>query len=462
MRVLIIGAGEVGASTAASLADSHEVVVVDCNPDRVEQLTYAVDALTIEGDGTDLATLQEAAVERADVVIASTDADEVNLAVCGTVKTLTDVWTIARVKRTQYLDTWSRSHGTFGVDAMVCTDLLTAQAIVQIIGLPTAHDVDLFADGRVQMAEFEVPGGSPIADMTVREADRFDALTFAAVFRAGEEFEVETRAGHANRNETGGAVELARGDTVIRRGDRVVVIGRPESVRAFAADIAPARDGVEDVVIVGGSAVGRLVAELLEDRGYRPRLVEQDPERARGLAEDLPRTTVLEHDATDLDFLDRERIGDADVLITALDSDERTLLVSLLARQLGVDRTVAVVAEGEYVDLFEAVGVDVAVNPREVTAEEITRFTREERPENVAILESDRAEVLEIEVDADSALAERPIREAIADLPAGVVVGALARGEEIIAPRGDTVVEIGDHAILFVRADTIEAVTAQL
>jgi trk system potassium uptake protein TrkA len=481
VRVLIVGAGEVGASTARSLADSHEVVVVDRDPDHVEQLTYSIDALPIHGDGTDLETLREAEVEQADIVVASTDVDEVNLAICGTVKAVTDALTIARVKRTQYLDTWSRSRGSFGVDVMVCTDLLTAQAIVRVIGLPTARDVDPFADGRVQMAEFEVPAGSPIADLTVREADHFDALTFVAVFRTGGESGAGGGTGAADGSANGGTpkagagdpattatadrVELARGDTVIRQGDRVVVIGRPESVRTFAADVAPVQnqdDGnsVEDAVIVGGSAVGQLVAELLSERGYRPQLVEQDPERARELAEDLPRTTVLEHDATDLDFLDREDIGGADVVITALESDERTLLVSLLARLLGVDRTIAVVDAGEYVDLFEAVGVDVAVNPREVTAEEITRFTREERAENVAILESDRAEVMEIEVDADSVLVGRPIRESVTDLPEGVVVGALARGDDVVTPRGDTVVEAGDNVVLFVHSDAIEDVTA--
>jgi trk system potassium uptake protein TrkA len=443
MRVLIVGAGEVGSSIAASLADTHEVVVVDTDPDRVERLTYAVDVLAIEGDGTDLSVLQDAEVERADIVIASTDADEVNLAVCTTVKTFTEAFTIARVKRTHYLETWNRSHGAFGVDSMVCTDLLSAQAIVRVIGLPTARDVDPFAGGRVQMAEVAVPAESPIANQTVREADRFEKLTFAAVLRDGE-------------------VEIATGDTVIEPGDQVVVIGTPESVRAFAADVSPADDDVEDVVVVGGSAIGRLLAELLERRGYRPRLVEQDPERARELAEALPGTTVLEHDATDMDFLEREHVGEADVVVSTLDSDERSLLVSLLAKRLGVDRTIALVTEPQYVDLFETVGVDVAVNPRKVTAEEMTRFTRGQHTENVAIIESDAAEVLEIEIEEESALAGRPIRETVPELSAGLVIGAIARGDDILTPRGDTVVEPGDNVVVFVDADDIDEVTELL
>ncbi|MFB6121002.1 MAG: Trk system potassium transporter TrkA [Halobacteriaceae archaeon] len=443
MRVVIVGAGEVGSSIAESLAADHEVVVVDVDAERVDSLNYSLDVLAITGDGTDLDVLAEAGIGDADILIASTDNDETNLATCGTAATVSEAFTIARVKSTNYLDTWEHSRGAFGADFMVCTDLLTAQAIVRLISLPTARDVDPFAGGRIQMAEFEVPETSPITGQTVSEADRFDELTFVAIVCDDE-------------------VEIARGETVIEAGNRVVIIGSPESVRSFAMAVTTETPDVEDVVVVGGSTIGRLVAELLERRGFSPRLIERDPERARALAEDLSGSRVIEHDATDQTFLERERVGDADMVVAAVGADERCLLVCLLAKQLGADRAVAVVEEHEYVDVFEAVGVDVAVNPRVVTAEEITRFTREERAENVAIIASDRAEVLEIEVDADSVLAGRPIREAVADLPEGVVVGALTRDGEFITPRGNTVIETGDHVVVFVREDVREEVTSKL
>jgi trk system potassium uptake protein TrkA len=443
MRVVIVGAGEVGSSIAGSLASDNDVVVVDVDQERVDAINYSLDVLAITGDGTDLDVLSEAGVADADILIASTDDDETNLATCGTAKTASEAFTIARVKSRRYLDTWEHSRGAFGADFMVCTDLLAAQAIVRLISLPTAHDVDPFAGGQVQMAEFEIPEGSPIAGQTVREADRFDSLTFAAIVRNGD-------------------VEIARGASVVEAGNRVVVIGSPESVRSFATAVVVERSEVQDVVVVGGGTIGYLVADLLERRGLSPRLIERDPERARSLAEELPGTRVLEHDATDQDFLLREHVDDADMVVSALGSDERCLLVSLLAKQLGASRAVAVVEEQEYVDVFEAVGVDVAVNPREVTAEEITRFTREDTAENVAIIESDRAEVLEIEVEPESALASRPISEAVADLPEGVVIGALTRDGQFITPRGDTVVRAGDHVVVFVREDVREEVTAKI
>lgn len=445
MRVIIIGAGEVGSSIAASLADAHEVVVVDIDGERVDALTYSLDVLAIEGDGTSLSTLREAGIEQADMIIASTDDDETNLVACGTAKTVDDPFTIARVKSIDYLDTWQQAENAFGVDFMVCTNLLTAEDIVRVIGLPAARDVDPFSGGAVQMAEFEVGADSPVVDQTVREADRFDSLTFAAILRDGD-------------------VEIPRGDTVIRSGDKAVVIGSPESVQEFASEIAPGEtpSGSEDLVIIGGSEIGYHTARLLEERGLRPRLIERDHDRARELAERLPHSVVMKNDATDAEFLGREHVDEADTVIAALESDEKNLLVSVLAKQLGANRTVAVVETTEYVGLFETVGIDVAINPREVTAEEITRFTREIHTENVALIENDRAEVLEIEVDGDSVLVGRSIREAVADLPDGFVVGAITRDREYVVPRGDTVVEPGDHVVVFVDRDVLEAVSARL
>jgi trk system potassium uptake protein TrkA len=443
VRVVIVGAGEVGSSIAASLADSHDVVVIDNDASIVDELTYDQDVLAIHGDGTDLEVLREAGIGESDMLIASTDNDETNIVICGTAAVCCDAFTIARVKRPQFLRTWEQSRGAFGVDFMVCTDLLAAQTIVGVIGLPTAQDVDTFADGLVQMAEFEIPPESPVANQTVSEADRFDSLTFAAIIRDAE-------------------IVIPTGETTIRPGDEVVVIGSPDSARKFSAAISPEESRPQDVVIVGGSEIGFQVARLLEQRGFKPRLVERDPDRARWLAEQLPGTTVLESDATDQSFLERERIGDADVLLATLDNDQQNLLATLLAKRLGVDRTVAVVDTGAFADLFEAVGVDVAVSPREATAEEITRFTRARRAENVSLIDGDRAEVMEVEIDADSAVAGRAIREFVPELPPGVVVGAIARGGELITPRGDTVVEPGDHVVLFADTEVVDELTAAI
>jgi trk system potassium uptake protein TrkA len=445
VRVIIIGAGQVGSSIAADLDNTHEVIVVERDPAKVEELNYSLDVLAIQGDGTAVSTLEEAGIDRAGMVIASTDNDETNIVACSTAKAISDAFTIARIKNTEYLRTWERSEKAFGIDFMVCTNLLTAESIVRVVGLPAARDVDPFAGGQVQMAEFEISDDSPIANQTIREADRFDSLTFAAILRDG-------------------TIEIPRGETVIRPDDRVVVIGSPKSVQDFAQTIAPDESPgtAEEVVVVGGSEIGYHVARLLEERGFRPRLIEQDADRARKLAEELPDTVVMESDATDIAFLEREHIGDADMVVAALNSDEKNLLVSLLAERLGTERTVAVIDTTAYVELFETVGVDVAVSPREVVAEEITRFTREGGAENIALIETDKAEVLEIQVDDASVLSGRPIREAVGELPEGVVIGAITRNREFVVPRGDTVIQAGDHVVVFADAAVVDEVTPKL
>lgn len=445
MRVIIIGAGDVGSSIADGLTDSHEVIVVDIDGDRIEELTYSVDALAIEGDGTSMSALEDAGIDEADMLIASTDNDETNIVACSAAKAVSDVFTIARVKKPDLLDTWNRSKQAFGVDFMVCTDLLSAQAIVTIVGLPAARDADLFASGTIEMAEFEIPEDSPLTGQTVKEADRFESLTFVGLLRDGE-------------------VEIARGETVLKEGDYVVVIGSPESVQTFGTELSPDQtpSSAEEIVIVGGSEIGYQVARLFEERGLKPRLIEEDYDRARTLAERLPKTVVMESDATDIEFLTREHIDEADVVVSALTHDETNLLISLLAKQLGCTRAVAVVEHGDYVDIFESVGVDAAVNPREITAEEITRFTHQGRAENISLIHNDRAEVLEIEIAEESILAGRTLEESMADLPEAVVIGAITRGEECIIPRGDTRIEVGDHIVVFARTDVVDAVTAAL
>lgn len=441
MDILIVGAGQVGTDIAKGLSDDHKITVVDEDPERVEEIKYNVDALSLRGDGTTMEVLREAGVEEADMVLATTDDDKTNIIVCGSVKTVGDIFTVGRVKHRKYLETWEPSPGALGIDLLVASNVLTAEKIVRLIGVPSTHDVDVFSEGTVQTAEFKVREDSPVAGETVQEADRFESLTFAAVLRNGD-------------------VTIPSGETLIEAGDSVIVIGSPESVHSFGADIAPEEtpDKSNDIVIFGGGEIGEEVASLLQDRGFRPRLVERGEGRARELAEDLSGTVVLESDATDRDFLEREGIGNADVVVSALDSDEKNLLSALLAERMGVERTIVVTENTEYADIFETVGVDVAVNPRQEVAEEITRLTQKDRTVGLALVGGEQAEILEIEIDSESVFAGRTIREADADLPDGVVVGAVSRNLEFIAPRGDTEIQEGDHVVLFVKASVHDEV----
>ncbi len=440
MRITVVGAGEVGRAIVATIADLHEVVVVDCDERIVDELAYAYDVLAVHGDGRDIETLREAEIDRSDLVIACTDNDEVNTVICATVTMVSDAFTIARVRRRTLFETWTGRPGAFGVDFMICTDSLTSEAVFRIAGLPAAQEVDTFANGLVRMAAFEVNPESPFVDRTVHQIDLDRSVTVAAIFRDDE-------------------LVLPAGETAIRATDRIVVIGSASGVTNVANRISlSSRSPTDEVVIAGASEIGFQIARLFEEHGYRPRLLEQDSDRARNAAEALPNTTVLEANPADIGFLEREHIDDVDIVIAALPSDERNLLVSLVSRQFGVGETIAIVENREYADLFEAAGVDVTVNPREETAEEIIRFTRLIPTEKIVLLNHDRAEVIEIVVTEGSTLADREIRDSTASLPDEVIIGAISRSGVLVTPRGTTVIRPGDHVILFVDTDVLEEV----
>lgn len=444
MRIIIAGAGQVGTKVAAELDATHDIVMVDVDGERIDRLSYDLDVLTVTGDSSAIETLREAGIEDTDMLIACTDSDEINILTCATAKSLSDVTTVVRAKNAKYLDTWDQAENVFGVDFMVGTNLLTVAAAAGGTGLSAARNVDVFAGGRVQMAEFEIGADSSIVGQTVQEADRFDSLTFVAILRDEETL-------------------IPTGATRIQPGDDVVVVGRPDAVHALGTELAPQERDHKNVLIIGGSDIGYQTAQLLEERGLRPHLIEASADRARELSERLSATTVRTKDPTAQDFLEDERMSDVDAVVAALDDNsEENLLAALRAKRNGADRSIAVVAHGEYVELFEEAGVDVAVNPRRATAAEIIDFARDQDTQNVALLEGEQAEVIEIRIDTDSIIAGRPIHEAIRDLPDGVVIGAVTRNGSFLMPRGDTVIEPGDHAVILVDSDVVEETIARL
>nr|WP_176705210.1 Trk system potassium transporter TrkA [Halobacterium sp. GN101] len=444
MRVLIAGAGQVGTKVAAELDTTHDIVMVDVDTDRTDRLDYDLDVLAVPGDSSSIETLRAANIENTDMLIACADSDEANLLTCATAKSLADVTTVARVKDVKYIDTWDQAENVFGVDFMVGTNLLTVAAAAGGTGLSTAQNLDVFAGGRVQMAKFKIRPDSTIAGQTIRAADRFDSLTFVAILREGTTI-------------------IPTGETRIQPGDSVVVVGASGSVHDVGTAITPGEQDPTNILLIGGSDIGYQIARLLEDRGLRPHLIESDADRARELSERLSATTVRTKDPGDSDFLENERMTDVDAVVAALESDsDENLLAALRAKRKGADRAVAVVDNGEYVELFEDAGVDAAVNPLRATAAEIIDFVRDQGTLNVALLDDNQAEVIEIQIDTNSVLADRPIREGIHDLPEGVVVGAVTRNGSLLTPRGDTVIDPGDNAVIFVDSDVVEETISRL
>ena len=441
MRILVIGAGQVGTSVSAALHAAHEITIVDLDETLLGHITNRYDVMTVTGNGTSRSVLLHAGVDKADLVIVATDRDEVNIVAALQARTLTNGRIVVRTSSAEYLDAWRR--GELPVDQMIAAENELAQAVVRAIGLPGALQTAMFADGRAEMVEFEVHAdaaenivGKRIADIRIP-----DESVIASLIR-------------------GDSVTIPGGGDVVEEGDRIVLIASVDASREWSHRLA--RRGVHEVrevVIAGGGDTGRAVAKVLTDQGLTARVIEIDPAAARRCAEEVEAAHVFCADATDPRFLERENVGRADAIVCCTDSDERDLMIALLAKSLGVPVTIAVVGNPELVRIFEQVGIDYALNQRLIVAEEIVRFTHDPRTRGFAMLENDRVEVLELEIRADSALIGRPFRDRPLD---GAIVGAIVRGGSVLYPRGDDALQAGDSAILLAEASKVPALEQQL
>lgn len=431
VRIVVIGAGRVGASVVAALHEHHDVTVVDLDADHLSGIGNRYDVLTVVGNGTSRSALQSAGMAEADLVIAATDRDEINIVAALQARALCKGRILVRTSSAEYLDAWRA--GELPVDIMISAENEIAQAVARIIGLPGALQTDLFADGQAEMVEFEVHADArdPIAGKRIADIRIPDESVIASLIRED-------------------TVTIPGGGDVVQEGDRIVLITSPAASEEWSQRLAR-RDieQVREVVVVGGGATGRAIARQLCEQRLRVRLIDADAAVARFCAEEIPNADVFCADATDPSFLDRENVGRADVVICCTDRDERDLLIALLAKSLGVPSAIAIVGDPDYVPIFERVGVDHALNQRLVVAEEIVRYTHDPRTRGFAMLENDRVEVLEIAISPDSALIGRPFRERPLE---GAIVGAIVRDGRVVFPRGDDSLQAGDTAILLAEA----------
>jgi trk system potassium uptake protein TrkA len=294
----------------------------------------------------------------------------------------------------------------------------------------------------VQIVEFDVEPGasSSVVGVPLRAADVPADSKVMSIIR-GEETILP-----------GGADE-------IRTGDRVVVIGSPRAAQAWSQLMGTKTGRVEDVVVYGAGRVGAAVARQLHEQGMGVRLIEADPARARAVAELLPDVRIYHATGLEADFLERERIGDADAAVFAMRDDERNHFAAALAKVHGVRFTIAIVHESSSIPVFEAAGIDVTINPRAVTAEEIVRFAHDPRTQQVAMFEGNRYEVLDIVTKAESEYVGKRFR----DMPIrGALIGAVVRDGEAIFPHGDDVLEAGDRVIIFTESQRVPTVERAL
>ncbi|MDP9400603.1 MAG: Trk system potassium transporter TrkA [Actinomycetota bacterium] len=441
MRVIVVGAGHVGATIVDALHGQHDLTVIDLDQDRLTALSHRYDVRTVRGNSASRRILQEAGVAKTDLVLASTARDEINLVTAVLVKRLSAAQTVVRTTQLEYLEAWRERE--LDVDFVVSSELEVANAVSSTVGVPAARQTDLFADGQVQVVEFDIapsPWHHEVVGRPLREASLPPESRVAGIIR-------------------GDRMVMPRGGESLQPGDRVVVIASPSSARQWSQILSNGAGTVGDVVVFGAGQLGSAVARVLLERAIAVRLVEPDAERAREVAAEIPQARVFHSSGRDADFLQRERIGRAAAGVFCLADDETNLYAAVLAKLHGVRYSIGVIDAPASVPVFEAAGVDVAINPRTLTAEEMIRFAHDPRLHQLAMLEGNRFEILDMTVRADSPLAGKAFRE----LPdTGSHIGAVVRHEQAIFPHGDDVLKPGDRVIVFVESSRSSLVEGAL
>ena len=442
MNIVIVGAGEVGTYLAERLSrEDHNITVIDPDERRIQALGEYLDVLTLQGNGATALMQERADIREADLLIAVTNKDEVNMIACLMAHFYRVPRKIARISNPDYFSTGEGvTPQALGIDLTIHPERLCAETLAGLLASESITELQEFADGKVRLVALVIGPENPIIGRPLAEL-------------AGEPLFAHGR-----------VVVIHRGtETIIPRGPDVLQAGDEVFLTVGAADAATLMDesGQEKrlrlVIIAGGGQVGSELARLLEAKGVEVRLIDRDASRCETLSARLKHAVIFQGDCTNLKILQNAGLDAADAYVVVTGDDETNILSAILAHQHGAHRTMALVTKSEYVPLLNRVpGVDVAISPRLATANEILRLVRRGKIHSVATLRTVDAEVVEFEAVEHSKAVSAPLRDV--HFPEGAVVGAVVRDGLVIAPTGDVRIAPRDHVVVFASTDAIPAV----
>ena len=442
MRVIVVGAGEVGVHVADRLSkEQHDVVVVDVAPERLDYVQSHLDVAVIEGSGASPAVLKRAGLKDAGLLLAVTSVDEVNLVCCMTARGGEGLTRVARVSNPDFYEERAQLQPElFGVDLLINPERELALETFRLLQSTAATDLIVFAHGAVQILGLRVTDTAPVAGRTLAEVGaempHRQLLTVAV--------------------ERDGTTLVPTGATEIHAGDHVYVIAAEAEIPRALELTGHEPAQVQRVMLGGGSVEAYYLARLLQQHGVQAIAVVEDRARAQELAERLDRTLVLNGNVTDVELLEMEGVGGMDAFVALTESDETNIIASLVARQAGTKQVITLINKSDYMPLARRIGLDVAVSPRLSAANAILRYVRRGSVTRVATFRDIDAEVMLLGVTAGSPVVGRPLTEL--DFPEGAIVGAILRGGSVLVPRGDDVLRVGDSAIVFALPDAVRQV----
>ena len=445
MKIIIIGTGKVGFSLAEQLLnEKHDITIVDTQDSALRRATDALDIMSVKGNGVSTDTLREAGAEDADLLVAATNSDEVNMVCCLTAKHLGAKYTIARIRNPEYNLGLHELKKNMGIDMVINPENATAVEISRLLRFPSAANIETFCRGRVELMGFRLQEGD---FLVTQPLDALSAqvkqlsLLVCAVDRDGE-------------------VTIPNGSFVPQVGDKLYLIGRPTSLDQFFRLLGRYSPKVKTVFIVGGGKISVYLTAILEKMKMRVKIVELSEKRCRLVSEMMPRTTVICGDGTDQELLESERMSAADAFVALTDRDEDNLIISLYAMQQGMHKVVTKCNRQNYTGIARAVGLDSVISPKLITAAQILQLVRGMQNSQGSVMNTlyriadGKTEAMEFTVGPSTRHLNVPLRDL--HLHKGILIAVIMRDGEIIIPEGSSCIQEGDSVIIISRDRPIQ------
>ncbi len=434
MKIVIFGATEVGCLLATEFFEDHDITIIDKEENRKDEFSK-LDISFIQGNACDMKALKQADILNSDIFIACTGIDEANIVACLAAKKISGIRTICFVSREEYKNTlyYEKSSGLYGdffIDYIIWPEELLTQEIFRIVTVAQALDVENFADGRARLLEYKVNPNLTIVNKKVKECGFTNDTLIVGITRNGNLF-------------------IPNGETELRAEDKLIFMGTSHSLDILAGTFFHEKEYVKSVAIIGGGKVGLMLAQNLEKLKIKTKIIEANYTRCEELSDELSHTLIIHGDGTDLKLLDNESINECDVAISVTNNDERNLLCSLIAKQLGVKRVIARVSQVLNIPLFEKVGIDIAISPKNSALNEVKNDLAENDADILATVEQGQGEVLEIPVRQE--FSGKKIMDL--HLPAAAIIGVVQRNNKVIIPKGDTDIRYEDILIIFTKSE---------
>jgi trk system potassium uptake protein len=437
MNILILGAGRTGSSVATALAhEDNDIVVVDMSQNLLRELKERLDIATVAGNAAFPTVLEQAGAGNADIVVAVTDKDEINMIACQIVNTLYHrPKTVARVRASEFLNNPKLfQSGGIPIDVVISPEIIVMDYIRNLIEFPGVLYVSEFADGLVRLFSVRISRSSFLTGKKIRVLKEHLAnskIRIAAIFRDGK-------------------AVVPNGSALIDENDEIFIMAPRDEVRKVLSDLKKLEPPIKRILIAGGGHIGKRLALALES-GHQVKIIELNPDRTRKIASELDNTLVLHGDCTDEGLLINESIDKTDLFCAITDHDGSNIISATLAKRLGARKSICLLNHASYVDLLDGTGIDVWVDPEQTTIGSILKHVRRGDVVQVNSLCGGRAEAIEAIAHGpagSSSVIGRKVNEI--NLPYGIILGALVRNNEMMKIHHDTVFEEGDHVIMFV------------